>query len=137
VPSAEVPAECVVWPEVGEVGLPWARHWWFVGCIRLVGSLGLKRSRSFDVTGLEGGLVCGRWSLCWWRSATREVPAGWAEERQASPGNHRPGWRCVGRRAIAKDSSRRTCCVAEANAGGRRSDEGVGGDLIEQAKAIA
>jgi hypothetical protein len=86
------------------------------------------------VTGLEGGLVCGRWSLCWWRSATKAVPAGWAEGRQASPGYHRPGWRCVDRRGIAKDSSRQTCCVAEANAGGRWS---VGGRIWEQAKVIA
>jgi hypothetical protein len=68
---------------------------------------------------------------------TKAVPAGWAEERQASPGNHRPGWRCVGRRAIAKDSGRQTCCVAEANAGGRGSDDGVGGESVEQAKVIA
>jgi len=65
---------------------------------------------------------------------TRAVPAGWVEERLASPGYHRPGWRCVDRRAIAKDSSRQTCCVAEANAGGRWS---VGGEIREQAKVIA
>jgi hypothetical protein len=111
--------------------LPWATHWWFVDCTRLVGSPGSKRNRSFDVTELEGGLVGDRWSRCWLRSVTKEEPAGWAEERQASPGNHRPGWRFVDRRAIAKDSGRQTCCVAEANAGGRRSDDVVGGEIVK------
>jgi hypothetical protein len=106
--------------------LPWEKHWWFVSCTRLVGSPNWWHSRSVDVTGLEGGLVCGRWSLCWWRSAKKAVPAGWAEERLASPGYHRPGWRCVDRRAIAKDSSRQTCCLAEANAGDGWSVGGEG-----------
>jgi hypothetical protein len=56
------------------------------------------------------------------------VLVGWREERRASRRHlHRPDWRCVDRLAIARDSGRRTCCAAEANAGGQRCGEEIGG----------
>ena len=69
---------------------------------------------------------------------TKAAQGGWPEERWASRRHlHRRDWRCVDRLAIARDSDRRTCCVAEANAGGQRSGEEGGGRVGERARVVA
>jgi hypothetical protein len=111
-----------------DIGWRWVIRWWSAGGIHPVGSPNLVHSSSFDVIVPGGGPVGGCRSQCCWKSVTRVALVCWAEERWwARLGIHRPGWRCVDRLAIARDSGRRTCCVAEANAGGQRCGGECGG----------
>lgn len=115
-----------------------ARCWWSAGGIRLAGSLNLVHNSNFDVIGSAGVPVSGCRSPCYSRSVTKAAQGGWAEARWASRRHlHRRDWRCVDRLAIARDSDRRTCCVAEANAGGQRSGEESGGRVGERARVVA
>jgi hypothetical protein len=132
------PVVSAVWASAVDVGLSSARCWWSAGGIRLAGSLNLAHNSNFDVIGSAGVPVCGCRSQCYSRSVTKAAQGGWSEERWVSRRHlHRRDWRCVDRLAIARDSDRRTCCVAEANAGDQRSGEGGGGRIGERVRIVA
>lgn len=132
------PVVSAVWASAGDVVLLLARRWWSAGGIRLAGSLNLAHNSNFDVIGSAGVPVSGCRSPYYSRSVTKAAQGGWSEERWASRRHlHRRDWRCVDRLAIARDSDRRTCCVAEANAGGQRSGEEGGGRVGERARCVA
>jgi hypothetical protein len=132
------PAVAVVWALAVDVDLPLGKCWWSVGGIRLVGSLNLVHNSNSDVIRSAGVPVFDYRSQCYSRSATKVVLVDWSEEKQASRRHlHRPGWRCVDRLAIARDSGHQTCCAAEANAGGQRCGEEIVGWVGERAKGVA
>lgn len=132
------PVVSVVWASAVDVGLLLARCSSSAGGIRLAGSLNLVHNSNFDVIGWVGVPASGCRSQCYSRSVTKAAQDGWSEERWASRRHlHRRDWRCVDRLAIARDSDRRTCCVAEANAGGQRSGEEGGGRVGERARVVA
>lgn len=107
------------------VGFWEAIHSYSVMCTRPLESLIRNHNRNFDVTGWGGGLVVCFRSRCCQMSGTTRAGSRQVEERSESPRLHRPGWRCADRPATARDSSRQTFCVAEANAGSQRSGEAV------------
>lgn len=107
------------------VGLWEAIHSCSVMYTRPLGSLIQNHNRNFDVTGWGGGLVVCFRSRCYHMSGTTRAGSRREEERSESPRLHRPGWRCADRPATARDSSRQTFCVAEANAGSQRGGEVV------------
>lgn len=118
------PDAWVAWLIKGHAAVSEVIRLCFVVCTRPLGSLTRSHNLSFGVRGWEGDLVVGCRSQCCRMSV--KMPAGWKQEgRSESQRLHRQGWRCADLPAIARDSGRRTFCVAEANAGSQRSGEAV------------